>query len=91
MSNQDAFVLMKRGVFWRPHSCGYTSNLLFAGIYYRSEIREEWWSGDGFNETVAIPLLTAIDGYLADRPTPEILALLNARTPPTTTKKDGQE
>lgn len=78
-SEKDAFVLVKRGMFWRPNSCGYTSNLLRAGIYYRPEILEQWWSGNGSDETLAVPLLLAIDDFMEDKPNPEIFAMLAAR------------
>jgi len=56
-------LLEKRGLYWRPNSCGYTSSLYEAGLYEREDALRKGFRGGEINggihgepTTLAIPL-----------------------------------
>lgn len=53
------YLIRKNGYYYRPNSCGYTSNLLEAGLYDKAEAMESQDMSSG--EVKAIPLSDKID------------------------------
>lgn len=60
------FVLVKRGLFWRPNAAGYADGILYAGAYSPEEA--EGHAGGSSGEVNKIPLPDAINERLGERP-----------------------
>ena len=45
MSEKAEYLLMKRGLFWRPNYCGYTSKIEEAGLYEERDAKSRASSG----------------------------------------------
>jgi hypothetical protein len=52
------FLLKKRGLWWRPDSCGYCDGVLYAGTYSRKEAESICRGSHG--EVTMVPLAEAI-------------------------------
>lgn len=55
------YLLMKRGLYYRPKAEGYTSSLLFAGLYSAEEAAERCEKSTGVTKKRLIDTLDEID------------------------------
>lgn len=55
------YVLIKRGLYYRPKAQGYTSSLLDAGLYSDEESRERCEGSDGVTRKRLIDVVDDID------------------------------
>ncbi len=70
------WLLKKRGAWWRPDGCGYTNNLLQAGVYDQAEAdKHHDWNRDSsdYDLTIPVPLEFAVAEFAGRGFTPEIL------------------
>lgn len=66
----------KRGLYYRPNNCGYTSDLLWAGLYSREDVMKYCFDSNGKNgscEVYGMPLWMAIEqNYFSKKKISEI-------------------